>query len=187
MAQERPDGRVMVELVDPQGNTIGLAEKLAAHQPPGLLHRAFSVFLMDDENRVLMQRRAMTKYHSPGRWSNTCCSHPFPGEKPQDAVSRRLREELGVKPASLEPAGLVTYDVTDVVSGLVEKEYNHLFVGRAGSELRLDPDEVDDVEFVPLAELDAWLAEHDHTAWLSAVLGSVREPLARLAASRVDG
>ena len=172
----------MVELVDPQGNTIGLAEKLEAHQQPGLLHRAFSVFLLDDEGRVLMQRRALTKYHSPGRWSNTCCSHPFPGEDPRDAVLRRLHEELGVKPTTLEPAGLVTYDVTDVVSGLVEKEFNHLFVGVVGSELGLNAEEVDEVAFVPLAELDAWLGEHEHTAWLSAVLGPVREPLAALAA-----
>ncbi|MFI6983212.1 isopentenyl-diphosphate Delta-isomerase [Embleya sp. NPDC050154] len=182
MAQEQPDGRVMVELVDPQGNTIGLAEKLEAHQPPGLLHRAFSVFLLDDEGRVLMQRRALTKYHSPGRWSNTCCSHPFPGEEPRDAVLRRLTEELGVKPTVLEPAGLVTYDVTDEVSGLVEKEYNHLFVGMVGGELGLNPEEVDDVAFVPLADLDGWLAGHEHTAWLSAVLDPVREPLAALAA-----
>ncbi|MFF7248312.1 isopentenyl-diphosphate Delta-isomerase [Embleya sp. NPDC008237] len=182
MAQEQPDGRVMVELVDPQGNTIGLAEKLEAHQPPGRLHRAFSVFLLDDEGRVLMQRRALTKYHSPGRWSNTCCSHPFPGEEPKEAVLRRLTEELGVKPTVLESAGLVTYDVTDEVSGLVEKEFNHLFVGLAGDDLGLNPEEVDDVAYVPLAELDAWLAAHEHTAWLSAVLDPVREPLAALAA-----
>ncbi|MET7302867.1 isopentenyl-diphosphate Delta-isomerase [Embleya sp. NPDC005575] len=182
MAQEQPDGRVMVELVDPQGNTIGLAEKLEAHQPPGQLHRAFSVFLLDDEGRVLMQRRALTKYHSPGRWSNTCCSHPFPGEEPREAVLRRLSEELGAKPTVLESAGLVTYDVTDEVSGLVEKEFNHLFVGLAGGDLGLNPEEVDDVAFVPLAELDAWLAAHEHTAWLSAVLDPVREPLAALAA-----
>ncbi|WP_020554548.1 isopentenyl-diphosphate Delta-isomerase [Embleya scabrispora] len=182
MAQEQPDGRVMVELVDPQGNTIGLAEKLEAHQPPGQLHRAFSVFLLDDEGRVLMQRRALTKYHSPGRWSNTCCSHPFPGEEPREAVLRRLTEELGVEPTVLEPAGLVTYDVTDEVSGLVEKEFNHLFVGRAGGALRLNPEEVDDVAYVPPAELDAWLAVHEHTAWLSAVLDPVREALVALAA-----
>ena len=182
MAQEQPAGRVMVELVDPDGNTIGVAEKLEAHRPPGLLHRAFSVFLLDEDGRVLMQRRALTKYHSPGRWSNTCCSHPFPGEAPRDAVVRRLGEELGVKPDVLEPAGLVTYDVTDVVSGLVEKEYNHLFVGRVGDSVALNPDEVDDVAYVPLAELDTWLEEHEHTAWLAAVLGSVREPLAALAA-----
>ncbi|MFE5330628.1 isopentenyl-diphosphate Delta-isomerase [Embleya sp. NPDC056575] len=182
MAQEQPDGRVMVELVDPQGNTIGLAEKLEAHQPPGLLHRAFSVFLLDERGRVLMQRRALTKYHSPGRWSNTCCSHPFPGEEPREAVLRRLTEELGAKPTVLEPAGLVTYDVTDEVSGLVEKEFNHLFIGLVGGELGLNAEEVDDVAYVPLDELDAWLAEHDHTAWLSAVLEPVRASLAALAA-----
>lgn len=186
MTQAASPDIVMVELVDADGNTIGLAEKLAAHQPPGQLHRAFSVFLLGEEGgpnagAVLMQRRALTKYHSPGRWSNTCCSHPFPGEAPADAVARRVGEELGVKPAVLIPAGLVTYDVTDEVSGLVEKEFNHLFVGRVGSELELNPEEVGEVAYVPLPELDAWLAEHDHTAWLHAVLGTARPALEALA------
>src|SRR5688500_13940882 len=101
MTQAASPDIVMVELVDADGNTIGLAEKLAAHQPTGQLHRAFSVFLLGEEDgpnsgSVLMQRRALTKYHSPGRWSNTCCSHPFPGEAPADAVARRVGEELGV-------------------------------------------------------------------------------------------
>lgn len=182
MTQATSPDQVMVELVDADGNTIGLAEKLAAHQPPGQLHRAFSVFLLGpadgpDAGSVLMQRRALTKYHSPGRWSNTCCSHPYPGEPPVDAVARRVDEELGVKAAGLTPAGTVTYDVTDEVSGLVEKEYNHLFVGRVGSAPDLNPDEVHEVVYVPLDGLEAWLAEHDHTAWLSTVLASARPTL----------
>lgn len=189
MMQEASPDQVMVELVDADGNTIGLAEKLAAHQPPGQLHRAFSVFLLGaeggpDAGSVLMQRRALSKYHSPGRWSNTCCSHPFPGEPPADAVARRVGEEIGVKAAVLRPAGQVTYDVTDEVSGLVEKEYNHLFVGRVGGGVDLDPEEVDDVAYVPLADLDAWLAARDHTAWLTTVLAVARPALEGLAAGR---
>jgi isopentenyl-diphosphate delta-isomerase len=186
MTQAASPDLVMVELVDADGNTIGLAEKLAAHQPPGQLHRAFSVFLLGEEGgphagSVLMQRRALTKYHSPGRWSNTCCSHPYPDEPPADAVARRVGEELGVKPAVLLPAGQVTYDVTDEVSGLVEKEYNHLFVGRVGSALDLNPDEVHEVAYVPLDDLDAWLAARDHTAWLTTVLATARPTLQTLA------
>lgn len=189
MTQQASADQVMVELVDADGNTIGLAEKLAAHQPPGQLHRAFSVFLLGEEGgpdagSVLMQRRALTKYHSPGRWSNTCCSHPYPGEPPADAVARRVGEELGVKPAVLLPAGQVTYDVTDEVSGLVEKEYNHLFAGRVGSAVELNPDEVHEVTYVPLAELHAWLAAHDHTAWLADVLRVARPTLEDLAGGR---
>ncbi|MDI2126043.1 isopentenyl-diphosphate Delta-isomerase [Yinghuangia seranimata] len=189
MTQAASPDVVMVELVDADGNTIGVAEKLAAHQPPGQLHRAFSVFLLGeadgpDAGSVLMQRRALTKYHSPGVWSNTCCSHPYPGEPPADAVARRVGEELGVKPSVLRPAGQVTYDVTDDVSGLVEKEYNHLFVGRVGSALALNPDEVGEVAYVPLGELDAWLAERTHSAWLGAVLGTARAALEELAQER---
>ncbi|SCE55249.1 isopentenyl-diphosphate delta-isomerase, partial [Streptomyces sp. DfronAA-171] len=73
---------ILLELVDESGATIGTAEKLAAHQPPGQLHRAFSVFLFDREGRLLLQRRALGKYHSPGVWSNTCCGHPVPGRGP---------------------------------------------------------------------------------------------------------
>jgi isopentenyl-diphosphate delta-isomerase len=180
---------VMVELVDAEGRTIGLAEKLAAHQPPGQLHRAFSVFLLGEEDgpdagSVLMQRRALTKYHSPGIWSNTCCSHPYPGEPPVDAVARRVGEELGVKASVLQPAGQVTYDVTDDVSGLVEKEYNHLFVGRVGSAVNLNPDEVDDVVYVPLDQLDTWIEGREHSAWLTTVLAVARPALEDLAHGR---
>ena len=94
-------GEILLELVDEAGVTIGTAEKLAAHQAPGLLHRAFSVFLFDPRGRLLMQRRALGKYHSPGVWSNTCCGHPYPGESPFAAAARRTHEELGVSPALL--------------------------------------------------------------------------------------
>ncbi|CAM5402472.1 Isopentenyl-diphosphate Delta-isomerase [Streptomyces violarus] len=87
---------ILLELVDEDGVTIGTAEKLAAHQPPGQLHRAFSVFLFDEHGRLLLQRRALGKYHSPGVWSNTCCGHPYPGEAPFAAAARRTFEELGV-------------------------------------------------------------------------------------------
>ncbi|MGO4758862.1 isopentenyl-diphosphate Delta-isomerase, partial [Streptomyces sp. 2MCAF27] len=80
---------IMLELVDEDGRTIGTAEKLSAHLAPGRLHRAFSVFLFDDEGRLLLQRRALGKYHSPGVWSNTCCGHPYPGEPPFVAAARR--------------------------------------------------------------------------------------------------
>jgi isopentenyl-diphosphate delta-isomerase len=72
-------GPIMLELVDEDGTTIGTAEKLSAHVAPGRLHRAFSVFLFDEKGRLLLQRRALGKYHSPGVWSNTCCGHPYPG------------------------------------------------------------------------------------------------------------
>ena len=95
------DEPIMLELVDEAGNTIGTAEKLSAHQAPGQLHRAFSVFLFDETGRLLLQQRALGKYHSPGVWSNTCCGHPYPGESPFAAAARRTYEELGL----CEPGG----------------------------------------------------------------------------------
>ncbi len=120
---------ILLELVDENGVTIGTAEKLSAHQPPGRLHRAFSVFLFDERGRLLLQQRALGKYHSPGVWSNTCCGHPYPGEAPFAAAARRTHEELGVSPSLLAEAGTVRYNHPDPASGLVEQEYNHLFVG----------------------------------------------------------
>lgn len=118
-----------VELVDRNGASTGTSTKLAAHQPPGQLHRAVSVILFDDYGRVLLQRRAQEVYHFADRWSNTCCTHPRPGERPVDTASRRLIEEMGVS-AELTEAGSFFYKAEDPASGLVENEYDHVFLGR---------------------------------------------------------
>ncbi|WP_042393126.1 isopentenyl-diphosphate Delta-isomerase [Streptacidiphilus carbonis] len=172
---------ILLELVDEQGRTIGTAEKLAAHQAPGQLHRAFSVFLFDTEGRMLLQQRALAKYHSPGVWSNTCCGHPYPGETPFAAAARRTAEELGAAPVRLQQAGTVTYNHPDRTTGLVEKEYNHLFVGISAPEQRPDPDEVAAVRLVTPTELAALRAEKPFSVWfgtvLDAALPAVRELL----------
>ena len=82
-------------LVDEQDNPVGTCEKMEAHRQ-GLLHRAFSVFIFDAQGRMLLQQRALSKYHSGGLWTNACCSHPFPGEDNLTAAQRRLQEEMGV-------------------------------------------------------------------------------------------
>lgn len=163
-----------LELVDPTGATTGTAEKLTAHQSPGLLHRAFSVFLFDEEDRMLLQRRALGKYHSPGVWSNACCGHPLPGEPPFLAAARRTWEELGVTPTALVAADVVTYHHTDPISGLVENEYNHVFVGRVLPILRPDPDEVSDISFVTPSELKSRSAAADFSTWFPTVLKAAR-------------
>ncbi|MFC0599293.1 isopentenyl-diphosphate Delta-isomerase [Streptomyces palmae] len=165
---------ILLELVDEDGTTIGTAEKLAAHQPPGLLHRAFSVFLFDARGRLLLQRRALGKYHSPGVWSNTCCGHPYPGEPPFVAAARRTGEELGVAPALLREAGTVRYNHPDPASGLVEQEYNHLFAGLVGAEPRPDPAEVGETAFVTPGELERLCAERPFSAWFHTVLDAAR-------------
>jgi isopentenyl-diphosphate delta-isomerase len=162
--------QIMIELVDEDGATTGTAEKLSAHQPPGQRHRAFSVFLFDASGRLLLQRRALEKYHSPGVWSNTCCGHPYPGEPPFLAATRRTTEELGAAPALLREAGTVSYHHPDPASGLVEREYNHLFAGLVTAPLRPDPAEIAGTAFVTPGELARRRAEAPFSAWFGSVL-----------------
>ncbi|MCQ8769446.1 isopentenyl-diphosphate Delta-isomerase [Streptomyces telluris] len=173
-SQEESAEPIMLELVDEDGRTIGTAEKLSAHIAPGRLHRAFSVFLFDDEGRLLLQRRALEKYHSPGVWSNTCCGHPYPGEPPFVAAARRTGEELGIAPALMREAGTVRYNHPDPDSGLVEQEYNHLFVGIVRAEPRPAPEEIAETAFVTPAELDALRARLPFSAWFMTVLDAAR-------------
>lgn len=139
-----------VILVDRHDNELGVEEKLTAHRT-GRLHRAFSVLVLNDAGAMLLQRRADGKYHSAGLWSNTCCSHPRPGEGTAEAARRRLREEMGFE-CDLEPVHDFIYRA-EVGGGLVEHEYDHVFLGRWNGEPRPDPDEVGDWRWVPLPAL----------------------------------
>ncbi|NGN62438.1 isopentenyl-diphosphate Delta-isomerase [Streptomyces sp. A7024] len=170
----------MLELVDKDGRTIGTAEKLAAHQAPGQLHRAFSVFLFDDAGRLLLQQRALGKYHSPGVWSNTCCGHPYPGESPFAAAARRTHEELGISPFLLREAGTVTYNHPDPDSGLVEQEYNHLFAGWVRGTPQPDPEEVADTVFATPEELAKRHEQGPFSAWFMTVLDAARPAIREL-------
>jgi isopentenyl-diphosphate delta-isomerase len=174
------DETILLELVDEQGVTIGTEEKLAAHQAPGLLHRAFSVFLFDSRGRLLLQQRALGKYHSPGVWSNTCCGHPYPGESPFAAAARRTFEELGVSPALLAEAGTVRYNHPDPASGLVEQEFNHLFVGLVSGRPDPDPQEVGDIAFVTAEELEKRHDVDPFSAWFMTVLDAARPAIREL-------
>nr|WP_244501120.1 isopentenyl-diphosphate Delta-isomerase [Streptomyces sp. TP-A0874] len=170
----------MLELVDESGTTIGTAEKLSVHVPPGRLHRAFSVFLFDTSGRLLLQQRAAGKYHSPGVWSNTCCGHPYPGEAPFTAAARRTAEELGVSPQLLQAAGTVRYNHPDPASGLVEQEYNHLFVGLVTAEPKPDPGEIGEVAYVTPRELEALHRRQPLSAWFTTVLDAARPTIREL-------
>lgn len=165
----------MLELVDAHGQTIGTAEKLSAHQGTGCLHRAFSAFLFDAAGRMLLQQRALDKYHSPGVWSNTCCGHPTPGEAPFLAAVRRITEELGCAPVRFQEAGTVTYDLPDPLTGLVEKEYNHLFTGIVDTAApKPDPQEVADIRLVTPDQLRELRDTHPFSAWFPVVLNAAR-------------
>ena len=121
----------LVTLVDEQDREVGVAEKLSAHVE-GRLHRAFSIFVFDEAGRLLLQRRAATKYHSGGLWSNTCCGHPRPGEATDAAAHRRLREEMNFD-CPLRKAFDFLYRA-EVGNRLVEHEYDHVFTGRYSGE-----------------------------------------------------
>ncbi|WP_028647018.1 isopentenyl-diphosphate Delta-isomerase [Nocardiopsis sp. CNT312] len=177
---DRADAPIMLELVDEDGATIGTAEKLSAHRAPGQLHRAFSVFLFDAEGRMLLQRRALGKYHSPGVWSNTCCGHPYPGEEPFAAAARRVAEELGTAPDLMRAAGTVRYHHRDPDSELVEQEYNHLFVGMGRGDLKPDPEEIAETVFADPARLEQMMAQHTFSVWFPTVLDAVRPAVREL-------
>ncbi|MCF3963978.1 isopentenyl-diphosphate Delta-isomerase [Streptomyces fuscigenes] len=179
-AQADAQETILLELVDEQGRTIGTAEKLAAHQAPGQLHRAFSVFLFDEQGRLLIQRRALSKYHSPGVWSNTCCGHPYPGEAPFAAAARRTFEELGVSPSLMGEAGTVRYNHPDPASGLVEQEFNHLFVGLVQATPAPDPEEIAEYVFVSAEELEKRRAQDEFSTWFVTVLDAVRPAVREL-------
>jgi len=159
-----------VVLVDESDQPQGTAEKLQAHRE-GWLHRAFSVFVFDANDRLLLQQRAPGKYHCGALWSNTCCSHPRPGESPAEAADRRLREEMGFS-CPLTPVFSLHYR-EPVGDGLVEHEYDHVFVGRVDT-VRVDPnpEEVSDWTWIAPSVLRADVAEHPdrYTPWFRLLL-----------------
>lgn len=160
------DQLILVDLADRQ---IGSCGKLETHQR-GLLHRAFSVFLFDG-SRVLITRRALTKYHSGGLWTNTCCSHPRVGETLAEAVPRRLKEELGIVHAPCHEVGTYCYRAT-FPNGLVEYEIDHVFVGEWAGTCTPGPNEVMDLRWVEMKQVAHDLLVHPEvfTAWLPGVL-----------------
>lgn len=168
--------RDRVVLVDTTGAVIGEADKLEAHRDGGELHLAFSVFVFDSDGRVLLQRRAPGKYHFAGRWTNTCCSHPMPGEGVVEAGVRRLDEEMGITTA-LTDVGSFIYRADDAASGLTEHELDHVLIGEYNTDPVPNPDEADAWRWVPLTELAEDLdANPDrYTPWLASALDIVRK------------
>jgi len=160
----------VVVLVSPGDAALGVAPKLAVHRE-GLLHRAVSVVLFDDEGRVLLQRRADEKYHSGGLWSNTACGHPRPGESVEDAGRRRLLDELGIEGCELTRVDQFLY-FADLGGGLVEHELDHVVVGHWNGEATPNPREVSETKWIGRDDLLAALGEEpgQFTAWLRNVV-----------------
>ena len=152
-------------LVDEKDNEIGTEEKIKAHQNGGKLHRAFSIFIFNSQGQMLIHKRAKTKYHSPGLWTNACCSHPKPGESLKEAVHRRLKEEMGFD-CELEEVFNFIYKA-DVGNGLTEWEFDHVFIGRFDGEPEPNPEEVDDWKWMNIDELkkDIEQKPEKYTPW----------------------
>jgi isopentenyl-diphosphate delta-isomerase len=172
----------LVELVDDGGTAVGSATVTTAHTAPGLLHRAFSVLLVDNDGRLLLQRRSAMKTRFALRWANACCGHPGPGESLVAAATRRLTEELGVHQVPLTQVGVYVYQAADPSSGLVEHEYDHVLVGHVdpGVSVGPDPTEVAALRWVHPARLRRDLAKgrDSHAPWLAGVV-SVWESVSR--------
>jgi isopentenyl-diphosphate delta-isomerase len=162
-----------VILVDRNDVQVGTAGKLAAHRS-GDLHRAVSVMVEDDSGRLLLQRRAAGKYHSAGLWSNTACGHPLPGETTHNAAERRLLAEMGIR-CALAHVGTFVYRAS-LDDGLIEHEFDHVYVGRWNGTPEADPREVAEWTWVT----PSWIRDrlNDDPArfsvWLPGVLGRVR-------------
>lgn len=137
-------------LVDRRNRPIGRADKRTVHES-GLLHRAFSVFLVDRERRLILQRRHSAKYHSGGLWANACCGHPRPGERIIQAAHRRLQEELGAT-ARLR-FGFISRYRTTFSNGLVENEIVYVYFGRVQGEVSPNPDEVESLSAVSISSV----------------------------------
>jgi isopentenyl-diphosphate Delta-isomerase len=148
-------------LVDESNRARGSAGKTAVHRA-GLLHRAFSIFIVDDRGRIVLQQRNRQKYHSGGLWANSCCGHPRPGERTIAAARRRLNEELGV--TSDLSFGFFARYRTELDNGMHENELVYVYFGRLNGAPRPHPDEVSDVAFLSCDEI-GWRLKKDPDAF----------------------
>ena len=153
-----------VILVDKNDNQVGLMPKLEAHEK-GLLHRAFSIFVFNSRYELLLQKRASSKYHSGGLWTNTCCSHPREGEDTLDAANRRLDEEMGIK-TSLRKVYDFIYKA-ELDNQLTEYEFDHVFYGVCDRDPKLNKDEAEDFKWIDMETLnnDIIKNEDNYTVW----------------------
>lgn len=158
-----------VILVDSQDNELGVMEKLEAHEK-GVLHRAFSIFLFNSKGEMLIQQRAMSKYHSPGLWTNACCSHPAPAETILDAGKRRLQEELGLSTVLVDAFKFEYRETFD--NALTEHELDHVLVGYTDDSPILNSDEAKDYRWVDLSDLlvEISLNPELFTVWFKIIL-----------------
>jgi isopentenyl-diphosphate delta-isomerase len=154
----------MVILVNEQDEPIGLMEKMEAHEK-GVLHRAFSILIFNSNGEMLLQQRALSKYHSPGLWTNACCSHPRDGETVLEAANRRLSEEMGMQ----TDLTILTHFIykADFDNGLTEHELDYVLRGITNDSPLINQEEVHDYRWINTADLSQWVKStpSDFTVW----------------------
>jgi isopentenyl-diphosphate Delta-isomerase len=158
-----------VILVDVNDNQIGTMEKMEAHYK-GALHRAFSILIFNSKGEMLIQKRASTKYHSGGLWTNACCSHPRPGESMEVSTRDRLKHEMGIDiKTSFSYKFIYRAELND---DLVEHELDHVFIGTFDGQPQVNPDEVEDWKYISFQDLrqDVALNPQNYTPWFKLIL-----------------
>ena len=158
----------LVVLVNEKDEKVGLMPKQEAHIK-GVLHRAFSVFVLNSKNELMLQHRALEKSHSPGLWTNTCCSHQRDGEDSISAGKRRLMEEMGFNCDLKETTSFIYKAPFD--NGLTEHELDHILVGHFEGEPKINPDEVADWKWMRVEQVKEDIEKHpeNYTAWFKII------------------
>ena len=158
-----------VILVDEQDQIVWHQEKMRAHEL-GLLHRAFSIFIFNSKNELLMQQRAQAKYHSGGLWTNTCCSHPTPRMDLVECAKQRLLEEMGLQVDELIVKDFFIYRA-EFPNGLIEHELDYILMGSTNENPILNPEEAQNFKWISLGDLKAEMKMHPHqfTFWLKEI------------------
>jgi isopentenyl-diphosphate delta-isomerase len=158
-----------IVLVDESGKAIGSEEKMKVHRL-GLLHNAFSIFIFNSENQLLLQKRDKKKYHSPGLWSNSVCGHQKEGEKIIESANRRLWEEMRIK-CDIKEICFLTYKYK-LPNGLTENEYDHIFIGRYDGKVTPTPGEVEDFKWIHISNIKKDIEKNPekYTVWFRKIV-----------------
>jgi isopentenyl-diphosphate delta-isomerase len=162
-----------VILVNEQDEAIGKMEKMQAHVE-GKLHRAFSVFIVNADNKMLLQKRAAKKYHSPNLWTNACCSHPAPNENIFNAAKRRLNEELGMEIIDMKKIFTFQYKA-ELENDLIEHELDYVLWAKSDEVVKLNADEASDFIFLSKEEIKIKIAENPEqfTVWFKLIFPKI--------------
>lgn len=163
-----------VILVDKNDNQIGVEEKIKAHKE-AKLHRAISIFIFNSKNELMLQKRNKNKYHCGGLWTNTVCSHPKPNESLEEAVHRRLKEEMGFDCEMKEVFSFIYTVKFD--NGLTENEFDHVFIGKYDKNPVLNKEEAEDFKWISLNDLKIEIEKspEKYTYWMKQILDRVND------------